>query len=152
MSDADDDIFGKIDALLGKRVGFAGATRQREDNDFPLLTEVVEAPGIDLLQPEPSLPEQPEAPLAWQEPVPTPLAEPAPVERAEPWPLPPGPEPERLLRGDEPVASVEADDIEPMPAPEAPSVKEPPALQDAEFEAMLRRIIREELERLLGRG
>ncbi|MBK6743313.1 MAG: hypothetical protein IPG66_10185 [Hydrogenophilales bacterium] len=134
MSDADDDIFGKIDALLGKRVGFAGATRQREDNDFPLLTEVVEAPGIDLLQPEPSPPEQPEAPLAWQEPVPTPLAEPAPVE------------------SDEPVASVAADDIEPMPATEAPPVKEPPALQDAEFEAMLRRIIREELERLLGRG
>lgn len=36
-----DDIFGKIDALLEKRVGF-GARGVRETDDFPLLTEVVE--------------------------------------------------------------------------------------------------------------
>lgn len=39
-----DDIFGKIDALLEKRVGF-GTVEVREADDFPLLTEVVEPEG-----------------------------------------------------------------------------------------------------------
>lgn len=39
-----DDIFGKIDALLEKRVGF-GTGEVREADDFPLLTEVVEPEG-----------------------------------------------------------------------------------------------------------
>jgi hypothetical protein len=45
---ADDDIFGKIDALLEKRAGFGtrGVQRQAED-DFPLLTEVVEPQPVD---------------------------------------------------------------------------------------------------------
>lgn len=38
-----DDIFGKIDALLEKRVGF-GLTPPSEADDFPVLTEVV-SPG-----------------------------------------------------------------------------------------------------------
>jgi len=44
MTDDNQDIFGKIDALLEKRAGFgAGALQRHPDDDFPLLTEVVEA-------------------------------------------------------------------------------------------------------------
>lgn len=151
MSDTD-DIFGKIDALLGKRVGFAGAVRQREENDFPLLTEVVEAPVIaspefEPSTSEPSTPEQ--APLAWQEPAPAPLTEAMPEKSAEPWPLPPGPDVARLVWGDEPLP---VDGSEAPAVAEAASAEETPRPRDTEFEAMLRRIIREELERLLGRG
>lgn len=43
MADDNQDIFGKIDALLEKRAGFgAGQAHRRSDDDFPLLTEVVE--------------------------------------------------------------------------------------------------------------
>lgn len=45
-----DDIFGKIDALLEKRVGF-GAREVREADDFPLLTEVVELKGAATFPP-----------------------------------------------------------------------------------------------------
>jgi hypothetical protein len=40
MADESQDIFGKIDAMLGKRAGFGGRKPDAED-DFPLLTEVV---------------------------------------------------------------------------------------------------------------
>jgi hypothetical protein len=40
MADEGQDIFGKIDAILGKRAGFAGKRTALED-DFPTLTEVV---------------------------------------------------------------------------------------------------------------
>lgn len=40
MTDEAQDIFGKIDAILGKRAGFvAGAPKL--DDEFPLLTEIV---------------------------------------------------------------------------------------------------------------
>lgn len=40
---ADEDIFGKIDALLEKRAGFGTTpTHPPSEDDFPLLTEVVE--------------------------------------------------------------------------------------------------------------
>lgn len=43
MAEDNQDIFGKIDALLEKRAGFgAGEGRQVSEEDFPLLTEVVE--------------------------------------------------------------------------------------------------------------
>lgn len=43
MADDNQDIFGKIDALLEKRAGFGTGEAQRHpDDDFPLLTEVVE--------------------------------------------------------------------------------------------------------------
>lgn len=43
MADDNQDIFGKIDALLEKRAGFGTGEGQRQpDDDFPLLTEVVE--------------------------------------------------------------------------------------------------------------
>lgn len=154
----DDDIFGKMDALLGKRAGFAGAARLRDDIDFPLLTEVVAAPGVDQSAPEPAPLLRAEARLVSPEPVvrPEPIIFPAPVDippaAADPWPLPPGPEADRLLWGDEPVASDEADAIEVPAAAEAAPIEAPPAPQDTELEALLRRIIREELERILGRG
>lgn len=45
MGDEKQDIFGKIDALFERRVGFGGPDpRGREVEDFPLLTEVV-SPG-----------------------------------------------------------------------------------------------------------
>lgn len=48
MADDSQDIFGKIDALLEKRAGFGtGEAHRHHDDDFPLLTEVVE--------PQPSL-------------------------------------------------------------------------------------------------
>lgn len=52
MADDNQDIFGKIDALLEKRAGFGTGEAQRHpDDDFPLLTEVVEPrPGKPSLQ------------------------------------------------------------------------------------------------------
>jgi hypothetical protein len=41
MAEETGDIFGKIDAILGRRAGFAGKRPDLED-DFPMLTEVVE--------------------------------------------------------------------------------------------------------------
>ncbi|MDR3395382.1 MAG: hypothetical protein P4L70_10325 [Parasulfuritortus sp.] len=41
MAEETGDIFGKIDAILGRRAGFAGK-RPDLDDDFPMLTEVVE--------------------------------------------------------------------------------------------------------------
>lgn len=41
MADDDaQDIFGKIDAMLGRRGGFAGGAAKAED-EFPVLTDVV---------------------------------------------------------------------------------------------------------------
>ncbi len=40
MAEETGDIFGKIDAILGRRVGFAGQRPELED-EFPMLTEVV---------------------------------------------------------------------------------------------------------------
>ncbi|MCU0840337.1 MAG: hypothetical protein MUC79_01290 [Thiobacillaceae bacterium] len=43
MAEDNQDIFGKIDALLEKRAGFgAGEGRPASEEDFPLLTDVVE--------------------------------------------------------------------------------------------------------------
>jgi hypothetical protein len=145
---ADDDIFGKIDALLGKRAGFAGATRLRDDIDFPLLTEVVEVTDID--QPSPETHASVQAPQAW--PAPAALAEAATVENAEPRPVPPEPNTARLLWGDAPVMPEVVDAAEAPAVSVAAPGEAPPMPQDTEMEAMLRRIIREELERILGRG
>ncbi|TCJ19537.1 hypothetical protein EZJ19_01480 [Parasulfuritortus cantonensis] len=55
MADEQNDIFGKIDAMLGKRAGFGGVARL--DEEFPLLTEVVdetpEEPAPDTVLPVP---------------------------------------------------------------------------------------------------
>lgn len=44
MSDGKPDLFGKIDALLGKRAPDALLDKGLEFEDFPLLTEVVDPP------------------------------------------------------------------------------------------------------------
>lgn len=49
VADEAPDIFGKIDAILGKRAGFAGG--QPEKEEFPVLTEVVEAALAEPLPP-----------------------------------------------------------------------------------------------------
>lgn len=43
MSDEKTDLFGKIDALLGKRVPDALLEKELDIEDFPLLTEVVDS-------------------------------------------------------------------------------------------------------------
>lgn len=42
-SDYRDDIYGKIDALLDKRAGFVNGAKPKVEWDFPLLTDVVDA-------------------------------------------------------------------------------------------------------------
>ena len=164
MSDADDAIFGKIDALLGKRVGFAGAVaRHREENDFPLLTEVVEPEHADAepialdyqrafhppsapAEPAQALPEPPPAEPAaaiWGAAL-APEPEIGPALEAESVPVPAGAvaiHPEEAAVAEEPKANVRA-----------PHEAMATGLDDARLEAMLRRVVREELERLLGRG
>lgn len=44
MSTENPDLFGKIDALLGKRVPDALLEKELDIEDFPLLTEVVDSP------------------------------------------------------------------------------------------------------------
>lgn len=47
LQDDPRDIYGKIDALLGRRVGFAPPSEVDEFDDFPLLTDVVVQDGAD---------------------------------------------------------------------------------------------------------
>jgi hypothetical protein len=44
MTENTKDIFGQIDALLGKRNAEILADKTVADDDFPMLTEVIEAP------------------------------------------------------------------------------------------------------------
>lgn len=55
-NDADmPDVFGKIDALLGKRVGFAPVPKMKSlEEEFPLLTDVV-ARDVESDLPAPTL-------------------------------------------------------------------------------------------------
>lgn len=43
MSEEPRDLFGKIDALTGRRIGFGPSQDASELDDFPLLTDVVPA-------------------------------------------------------------------------------------------------------------
>lgn len=47
MSEHKGDLFGKIDALLGRRAPDALLDKSLEFEDFPLLTEVVDAAAAD---------------------------------------------------------------------------------------------------------
>jgi hypothetical protein len=40
MPEGSEDIFGKVDAILGKRAGFAGGRAEAQD-EFPVLTDVI---------------------------------------------------------------------------------------------------------------
>lgn len=136
MSDIPEDVFGKIDALLGKRVGFA-ATKPEEValDDFPVLTEVVVREGTD----EPPILQQPVAsemgPASAEVPV-----EPAEVEPNEPIADLPD------LGIIPPVCDFDLLDQFPVD-PMEERLLEMIAHQQAQLEAMIRRVVREELER-----
>jgi hypothetical protein len=180
MSDDTGELYGKIDALLGKRVGFAAVTeRYQEDFDFPLLTEVVEPPAgetepIPLDLERPYLSDAPEPALSSE------VGRPDADARADAL----RPDTAHSMEGaagsggDEEVASeapedgtsgevnavpdITVDAGVPEPAAAAPRARvhtpwldtpqRPAHSEDARLEALLRRVVREELERLLGRG
>jgi hypothetical protein len=136
VSDIPEDVFGKIDALLGKRVGFA-ATKPEADalDDFPVLTEVVARDAAEEL---PSLQHPPAAdtgPTSAAIP-----AEPAEVEPNEPIADLPD------LGIIPPVCDFDLLDQFPVDPMEA-RLLEMIAHQQAQLEAMIRRVVREELER-----
>jgi hypothetical protein len=143
MSDEVNQIYGKIDALLGKRVGFAGAVaRHREEYDFPLLTDVVDPAAVatepidlDLERAFSTPPREPESSVEADSPT---------------TPATPAPWTEESLSRSSAATSPAAEFPETM----AGATAEPGGVEtaDAHLETLLRRIVREELERLLGRG
>lgn len=133
------DIYGKIDALLGRRLAVAPSRDIAELDDFPLLTEVVSRD--DALEPI--------LPSGWDE---------------EATESPPA-------RGVDAVANEDADsepatnfpnlgilppayDLDLLaqlpPDPLEDRLAEMVARQQAQLEAMIRRVVREELERFHG--
>jgi hypothetical protein len=118
MADESQDIFGKIDAMLGKRAGFVGGAPQADD-EFPLLTEVV--PDAVAVVPE------------WNAPAPDAMASPAAV-------VPPA-TPERSAAGH--LAEV---DIDRLAAALEARLSELFIRQQLRIEALVRRVVREELD------
>ena len=117
MSDENQDIFGKIDAMLGKRAGFGGAPA-RLDDEFPLLTEVVK---------ETAAPASERA---------------GPVADAMAMPVAP-PEPEVPT----PASHLDEVDIDRLAAALEARLSELLIRQQLRIEALVRRVVREELER-----
>lgn len=124
MADEHNDIFGKIDAMLGKRAGFGGVPRL--DEEFPLLTEVVDAGSEDTI---------PDKPLPGTD------AMSVPVEVA-PDPVPAEMTPGRL-------AEVDIDRL--AVALEA-RLSELFIRQQLRIEALVRRVVQEELDKRSGRS
>ena len=134
MSDIPEDVYGKIDALLGKRAGFGASSPKVEVEDFPILTEVVtrddEASNV---------------------PPPAPVVLPAAAAMlAEPFGPEPGEVPTDLpdLGIIPPVCDFDLLDQFPVD-PMEERLLEMIAHQQAQLEAMIRRVVREELERFL---
>lgn len=119
MADESQDIFGKIDAMLGKRAGFVGGTPRLED-EFPLLTEVV-------TEDVPSLTER-------HGPATDAMATPAAASEPE---MAPGQ-----------LAEV---DIDRLAAALEARLSELFIRQQLRIEALVRRVVREELDRRDGR-
>ncbi|GEM_PF-4884276 len=158
-----DDIFGKIDALLGKRAGFAGPAHKRDDWDFPLLTDVVaeESPELTLDLAEAFGAEVPDGPreailpkaapprLNIPDALPeSPFHEPAPSTwEAVPEALPVAPSEEAPDAGVDPGQSLAQDRLMAMES----RLMDHLAEHEARMETRFRAIVREELERLLGR-
>jgi len=61
MAEENGDLFGKIDAILGRRAGFAGKRPDQED-DFPILTEVVAEHPASMTVPAPDAMSTPPVP------------------------------------------------------------------------------------------
>ena len=160
-ADCHEDIFGKIDALLGKRVGFASGAKTKEAWDFPLLTDIVEPQSEDEgpMQPE-GMPHEPEvdnsqlaldshsAPhqdneakfsVEWV----TGGAPELPLEQAEEEIIPMQQE-----EIEEPQVSAEISYLSDLETRLSTLLAE----HEARMEAKLRQTVREELERLLGRA
>lgn len=117
MSDENQDIFGKIDAMLGKRAGFGRSVPRLED-EFPLLTEVV-SEALEAVQ---------------DRPVPVADAMSNPVETAAP-------------AGVETSASHLAEvDIDRLAAALEARLSELFIRQQLRIEALVRRVVREELD------
>lgn len=165
MNDESGDLYGKIDALLGKRAGFSGgAFRRAEPEDFPLLTEVVEPVSADsgpvaheAWHADPPVMDLHAPPQPWRQPR-------APMPILQDWEavMAPRPEPEPALQPETPsvaeyAQAVVSDSVAggaESHATESPDSQETSLqrVDDARLEDMLRRVVREELERLLGRG
>lgn len=125
MADDGEDILRKVDAILGRRSGFAGG-RTDGEGEFPVLTEVIGAP-IDPLK---------RAATADA------MAAPAPTEARPDAPrhAPPAPAPLGELEIDRLAAALEA------------RLSELFLRQQMRTEALIRRIVREEIERRDGDG
>lgn len=125
MADEAQDIFGKIDAMLGKRAGFGGG-QSRVDDEFPLLTEVV----AEVAAPAP----EPAGPAA--------DAMSSPVETPEP-PVP--------VAGETGPRVLSELDIDRLAAALDARLSELFIRQQLRIEALVRRVVREELDQHAGR-
>jgi len=136
VSDIPEDIYGKIDALLGKRIGFADARPEEGTlDDFPVLTEVVtrdEADELPTLQQPYSAEREPASAEGMA----------TPVERESNEPIADLPD----LGIIPPVCDFDLLDQFPVD-PIEERLLEMIAHQQAQLEAMIRRVVREELER-----
>lgn len=121
MADDTQDIFGKIDAMLGRRAGFAGGGRHVED-EFPLLTDVVEEQEA-----------VPERPLA---------------DAMAPPPAQPDPQPPEFV----PDPQLSEVDIDRLAAALEARLSELFIRQQLRIEALVRRVVREELDKRGGRS
>lgn len=117
MADDSQDIFGKIDAMLGKRAGFSGMAQTLED-EFPMLTEVV-AEGLQTTT--------------------TSIAEALSAVPPAPAPAPAGP-----AEGDMPHLS--EIDIDRLAAALEARLSELFIRQQLRIESLVRRVVREELD------
>lgn len=121
MADDTQDIFGKIDAMLGKRAGFDGK-RAELDEDFPMLTEVV-AEGVKMVT----------------APVVDALSAPSPA------PSPDAAQEEVRLAGTEPAMQLSEVDIDRLAAALEARLSELFIRQQLRIESLVRRVVREEL-------
>jgi hypothetical protein len=136
MSDTPGDVFGRIDALLGRRVGFAPGEEPLVADDFPVLTDVVarEVPGGPL--PGAGQDEAGLAAGAADLSTDASASGEPPVDLPNLGIIPPAYDLDLLA--------------ELPPDPLEVRLAELAAHQQAQLEAMIRRVVREELERYLG--
>jgi hypothetical protein len=114
MAEENGDIFGKIDAILGRRAGFSGKPLNMED-DFPMLTEVVEEP--------------------------VPVASPSTADAMSASPVPAGP-PQTAAA---PAGQLTEVEIDRLAAALDARLSELFIRQQLRIEALVRRVVREEL-------
>lgn len=126
MAEDTENLFGKVDAILGKRAGFVASRREEQDDEFPMLTDVVEE-GTQLVATLASVD-------ALSSPAPVPSGRIEAVEQAE------APE-------DMPAAeSLNAVDADRLAVALETRLSELFDRQQRLIESMVRRIVREELD------